>query len=279
VVGAGQIGTSIGMALRQSPAEARDEVLLWDRDPGQLARSLERKAANRALRAPEEVLAADTLILAIPVGEVVGWLAAWGGRVRPGTLLLDTGSAKQVVVAAMRSHLRNGVLGVGGHPLCGNEGRGPAAGDPAMLRGAPFVLTPAVDDQLALSRATALVAALGAHPLVLEAGRHDEILAVSSHLPHLLAAALLELVPQAGPDRDLWRQLLGPGFRSATRLAASDPEMVASFLAANAGPVRQAVAELQRSLGELDAELGFPTALAARLASVAHSRADLVGSC
>lgn len=279
MVGAGQIGTSIGMALKGSATAVADELLLWDVDQGRRARGLVRGGADRSLLDPEEVLAADVIVLAIPVSEVVGWLRTWGGQVSPDTLVVDTGSAKQAVVAAMRSHLGPGVHGIGGHPLCGNEGRGPEAGDPAMLKGAVFVLTPLADDPPTLERALALVGALGSQPVVLDAGRHDEILAVSSHLPHLVAAALVELVPEGGAERELWRRLLGPGFRSATRLAASDPEMVASFLAANSGPLRHALGEFEHGLREFEAEVTSPSSLASRLERAANRRADLVGDC
>ena len=279
VVGAGQIGTSIGMALRGSAAAVADEVLLWDVDPARRARCLVLGGADRGLVDAEEVLAADVIVLAIPVSEVVRWVETWGGQVSPDTLVVDTGSAKQAVVAAMRSHLRAGTHGIGGHPVCGNEGRGPDAGDPEMLKGAVFVLTPLADDATALERARALVDALGSQPVVLDAARHDEILAVSSHLPHLVAAALVELVPDAGPETELWRRLLGPGFSGATRLAASDPDMVASFLAANAGPLRQAVGELQRALREWEAEVASPRSLAARLERASSRRAALLGDC
>lgn len=278
VVGAGQIGTSIGMALRASPA-APETVEVWDVDPARARDCAARGGADRALHAPEEVLGADFVVLAIPVSEVAHWVSTFGNSVGPQTLVIDTGSAKEVVVASMRAHSAAGKHCMGGHPICGNEGRGPQAADPRMLAGSAFVLTPVGDDSWALDRAVTLVRAVGARPLVLDATQHDEILAISSHLPHLLAAALLHLVPEDGPGESLWRDLLGPGFRGSTRLAASDPKMVASFLSANAGPLRRTLAEVQRELALLGDSLASEEAVRVRLESASRRRSRLVGDC
>ncbi|MHB1500335.1 MAG: prephenate dehydrogenase [Candidatus Dormibacteria bacterium] len=276
VVGAGQIGTSLGMALKRSAPPGLGEVLAFDIALERSVRATQMGGADRALGAPEQILGVDTILLAIPVSAIVGWLRTWGGKVRPGSFVLDTGSAKLVVVEAMRAHLDRRVRAVGGHPLCGTERNGPEAAAPEMLVGAPFALTPVRDDPTALELGLALVRAVGSVPVVVAAEQHDEILAATSHLPHLVATALLDLIPESQAERELWRMLIGPGFRGATRLASSDPEMVAGFLTANAGPTKSALERLRAGLEDLGSALTSESDLAVHLARACHGRADLL---
>jgi len=257
IVGAGQVGTMLGLALRASGLSR--EVTVFDRDPACAERSVARGAAHRATARLD--LAADVVLLALPVSAIVDVLARHGAELRPGTLVLDTGSAKGVVVAAMR-RLAQGVQAIGGHPLAGTERAGPDGADPGALRGATFALCPVRDDPEALRRARDLVTALGARPLVIDAETHDRVVARTSALPHLLAFALARAtVPLAAEVQSL----AASGYRGATRLAHSDPRMVAAFLAANAAETRLAVSELSRSLDELVACLDDESALAAKL--------------
>ena len=245
IVGAGQVGTALGMALTGAGAGAGiEEVALFDRDPAAIEASLERGAGQRSASDAEDVLSADTVVLAIPVGEIVKWLDRFGGSVGTGTLVIDTGSAKASVVEAMRA-LPESAHALGGHPIAGTERPGPDGADPSLLRGAPFVLCPVRDDDDALRRGRSLAAAAGATPVEMDAETHDRVVARTSHLPHLMASALAGVVGGlADRDGDVVRLLASTGFRGATRLAAGDPGMVAGFLQANRVEVRRAVDEL-----------------------------------
>jgi prephenate dehydrogenase len=245
IVGAGQVGTALGMALTDAgPGAGVEEVALHDRDPAALEASLERGAGQRAVADVEEVLSADTIVLAVPMGEIVRWLDRFGASSGSGTLVIDTGSAKAAVVDAMR-RLPEGTHALGGHPIAGTERPGAAGADPSLLQGAPFVLCPVRDDDAALRRGRALAAAVGANPVEMDAATHDRVVARTSHLPHLMAGALAGVVGNlADRDGDVVRLLASTGFRGATRLAAGDPGMVAGFLQANRAEVRRAVDEL-----------------------------------
>jgi len=245
IVGAGQVGTALGMALTGAgPGAGVEEVVLFDRHPAAVEASLERGAGQRVAADAVDVLSADTIVLAVPVGEIVRWLDHFGPSVGPGSLVIDTGSAKAGVVDAMRG-LPEGAHAMGGHPIAGTERPGAAGAEPALLRGAPFVLCPVRDDDAALRRGRALVAAVGATPVEMDAETHDRVVARTSHLPHLMAGALAGVVGSlADRDGDVVRLLASTGFRGATRLAAGDPGMVAGFLQANREEVRRAVDEL-----------------------------------
>jgi prephenate dehydrogenase len=256
IVGAGQVGTMLGIALRA--AGVAREITIMDRDPAIAARSVARGAGHRTAERLEP--AADTVILALPVSAIVDVLARHGTELRPRTLVIDTGSAKARVVEAMRA-LPTGVHAIGGHPLAGTERAGPDGADPGALRGAAFALCPVRDDPEALRLAQQLVAAVGARPVVMTAEDHDRLVARTSALPHLLAFALARSVRRAGDVSSV----AASGFAGATRLARSDPRMVAAFLAANADETRHAVTDLRSSLDELLACLDDEPALAAKL--------------
>jgi prephenate dehydrogenase len=248
IVGAGQIGTMLGVALKGAPASyGVEEIGLLDRDPSVATESLARGAGHRALDHSEDALGADTLILALPIPEIIRFIEGPGREMRPGTVVVDTGSVKRPVVRAMQRCLPRSARGIGGHPVCGTERPGPAGADPDLVRGAPFVLTSVRDDAEALARGRAVAAAVGARPVEMDADSHDLIVARTSDLPHLVAFALARVVAEAG-DREEVAALVATGYAGATRLAASDPAMVAGSLAANADQVRLAVQELVESL-------------------------------
>ena len=252
IVGAGQVGTALGMALTGAGAAAGvEEVALFDRDAANVEASLERGAGQRVAAGADDVLSADTVVLAVPMDEILGWLDEFGPSVGKETLVVDTGSAKAAVVAAMR-RLPDHTHALGGHPVAGTERPGPRGADPLLLRGATFVLCPVRDDDVAMRRGRALAAAVGASPVAMDAETHDRVVARTSHLPHLMAGALASMVGElAEHDGEAVRLLASTGFRGATRLAQSDPAMVAGFLAANRVEVGAAVGQLIETLVRL----------------------------
>jgi len=264
IIGAGQTGTALGLALARS--DAVSEVALFDRDAATARRSMALGAGHGTAARIEDVLTADAVILAVPVSAIVALIDSHGGSLRPGTLLLDTGSTKSVVVEAMRRSVDPSVHAIGGHPIAGTERPGPDGADPATLRGATFALCPVRDDARALHLARLVVEAVGALPLVIDAREHDRAIARTIGLPHLLAFALEAAVRPASEKHSA---LAGPGLRGATRLARSDPAMVAALCAANASETRAAVDELRARLDALVASLDDEAALAAALADAA----------
>jgi prephenate dehydrogenase len=277
IVGAGQVGTMLGLALRAAGPEAGvREVALFDVDASVADRSLARGAGDRTLAAAEEALHSETLVLAMPVPAIVEFVEKFGPAVRPGSLLIDTGSAKLTVVEAMRRAVPEGVHAIGGHPLAGTETPGPEGADPERLRVAPFVLTPVRADAEAMARARGLVAATGARAVEIDAGDHDRAVALTSHLPHLMSFALSLVAARAMGQPGFVAGLASTGFAGATRLAASDPRMVAGFLRANADEVRGALKEFEATLAELGAALDGDEDDLAGLLAQARSGRDIV---
>ena len=246
ILGTGQIGTMVGMALRAAAGHGVKEVAVWDRDPAAMRACLRRAGSDRLLKGPGGALGSDLIILATPVAQIVELIRDLGPRLTPGQLLLDTGSSKLVVVRAMRQYVPETAGAVGGHPLCGGSEPGPWAADPSLLQGATFVLCPVRADPPSLGTARRLVELLGGVPLELEAGEHDRLLARSSHLPHLVAAAIAEMSGEVPT-----RAIFSSGLRGAVRLARSDPAMVASFVCANLEEVKEASRDLCVQLDRL----------------------------
>jgi prephenate dehydrogenase len=267
IIGAGQVGTALGMALRTTGPADLETVTLFDRDPDVAEASRGRGAGDELASSLEQAVHADTIVLALPVPEIVKVLDGFGTMVPPGAVVIDTGSAKVAVVEAMRRALAGGVHAIGGHPMAGTERPGPDGADAGLLRDAPFALTPVRDDPVAVEAGRALAVAVGARPVVVEAELHDRTVAITSHLPHLLAFALASVAGRAAGSSSFEPGLASTGYRGATRLAGSDPGMVAGFLAANATSVAGAAASLRDELDRLLAAMeDGPGPLSAALA-------------
>jgi len=241
IIGLGQIGGSLGLALGQAGG--------WHR-VGFDSRASARRAAHEKCAVDETARSlaaacagAALAVVAVPVDVLPRVLAAAAAALPRGAVLLDTGSARgggvtRALVAAERR-----VRAVGGHPLAGNERRGLAGADARLFAGAPFALMPVQGQGRVPAIVRALVRDVGAVARVVSPRRHDAALARTSHLPWLLSRALAEL--GAGAARE---QLAGPGFASMTRLAASDPRVARAYVRANAANVRGAWRRLRAKL-------------------------------
>lgn len=272
IAGAGQVGTMLGLALRRAEGASVEDVVLFDRDAEVAARGVALGAGTRVAAEAAECLDADVVVLALPVPAILRFVQEHGAAARRGSLVMDTGSAKRAVVEAMAAFVPPEAHAVGGHPMVGTERPGPDGARPELLLGSPFVLTPVREDPEAMGRAFRLVAAIGARPVRMEAADHDALVARTSHLPHVMAFALAEVVGRAGRQGRPVGLLASTGYRSSARLAASDPDMVGGLLWANAQEVRGAVSEFQAAVEDLLGALDEgPERLARRLAVARES--------
>lgn len=194
---------------------------------------------------------ADVLVLATPVRATITLIAEMGEQIAADCLVMDLGSTKAEIVSAMEQ-LPEGLEPLGGHPMCGKEVAGIAAADPALYTDCTFVLTPLARTSTAAQMlGEEIVRALGARPLVLAADRHDELVAVISHLPYLLACGLVGTAQEASlSDPAIWA-VASSGFASTSRLAASDVTMMMDILATNREAVLAAVEDFQSRLTTL----------------------------
>jgi prephenate dehydrogenase len=183
------------------------------------------------------VMGADIVILATPVRTILEQLGQIGPHLWPGALVMDMGSTKSEICAAM-TQLPEGIQPVGGHPMCGKETAGFGAAEAGLYRNAPWVLSPlARTSPAALQLASELAVAVGARPIQLDPARHDRLVASISHLPFLLASALVHAVNTVGEQDELVWQLAAGGFRDTSRVAASDTRMFIDILLTNRSAV------------------------------------------
>ncbi len=221
------------------------------------------------------ILGADIVILSTPVRTIVSTLHEIGPRLWPGTLVMDMGSTKADICAAM-ADLPPGVQPVGGHPMCGKETAGFESAECGLYRNAPWVLSPLPrTDPRALDLAAELAAAVGARPIVLEPARHDRLVASISHLPFLVASALTGAVAEVGASDPMVWDLAAGGFRDTSRVAASDTQMFLDILLTNRSAVLAQVDAFAAELGELRSLLAQEdeAALRVRLAATRRQRA------
>jgi len=231
VIGTGLIGTSIALALREYGAG----VWLADSDPA-AARLAADLGAGEPL--PETLgVQADVAVIAVPPAAVAATLAALQARGSAGLArcYTDVASVKQLPVAQARTLGCDMTSYVPGHPLAGREKHGPAAARADLFLGRTWALCPAPEtSEEATETVTGLVRACGAVPMRTEAAAHDRWVALTSHAPHLVAAAMAARL-EAAPHEAL--ELAGQGLRDVTRIAAGDTGLWTQILSANAEPV------------------------------------------
>jgi len=273
IVGLGLMGGSMALRLQ---GRCR-ELCGVDTDPE--TAELAAGAGVRVRDLSSALSAGDVLVLATPVKETLRLLEDFRADPPRVRLLLDLGSTKRQIVEAMES-LPDHVGAIGGHPLCGKERGGFAAAEAGLFEGSLFVLTPCSrTTSEALSLAEQLVRQLGASARQMQPAQHDRLLAAASHLPYLLAAALMGAAETFGQrDPSFW-DLAATGFMSTSRLAASELTMMVDVLTTNQDMLLQALARAQAELGQLRRLLsdGKERPLREFLAPLQRRRAGLAG--
>lgn len=243
--GLGLMGGSLGLALG-GKCKRRIGIV---RRPETAELALQIGAVDAAtLDLQAGASAADIVVLATPARRIVMAVEEAGRHMRPGSLLMDLGSTKGAVVAAMDG-LPGHVLAVGGHPMCGKEVGGLEHAEAMLFEGKVFVLTTtARTDEAAISLSRELVEAVGAHPVLMEPGQHDRAVAYVSHLPYLMAAALVRTEKEAAGCDPTVDRLAASGFRDTSRLAASEVPMMRDILLTNRHAIEEALASFERQL-------------------------------
>ncbi len=230
IVGLGLMGASLAGALR---GKCR-EVIGVARRQETVEQALTRGLVDRGTTdLAEGIRVANVIVLATPVRTIIQQLDEIGRLAPPGCLVMDLGSTKREIVAAME-RLPAHIQPLGGHPMCGKELAGIEAADPALYRERTFILTPlARTSEEALALGVALAEIVGARPLVLDADRQDYLVATLSHLPYIIACALVATADATtSADPAAW-QIVAGGFRDTSRVAGSDVTMMVDILLTN----------------------------------------------
>jgi prephenate dehydrogenase len=249
IVGLGLMGGSLALALSERKACKR--IVAVERNAATRAQALERNIVAQAGADLALVAQADVVVLATPVRTILDQLPLLGRTAHSGTIVMDLGSTKREIVEAMQA-LPEYLEPIGGHPMCGKESAGWDAADGSLFGNAAFVLTPLARTAAGTVAFTSeLVVTLGARPLVLDASRHDRIVAAASHLPFALASALVTTANDRARADELVFALAASGFRDVSRLAASDTTMMGDVLLTNSRNVADAIRDCTRHLSAL----------------------------
>jgi prephenate dehydrogenase len=247
IVGLGLMGSSFALALKGSGST----VVGSDRDPRTVQKALDRGIVSTAAQDLGVVEIADVVVVAVPILAMRDVFAALSGHV-DGKVVTDMASTKAKVMEWAQGA---GIDLVGGHPMCGRESSGIDAAEADLFKGAPWILTrpdPSV---------TALVEAVGARPLVLDAAEHDRLVAGVSHAAFLLSVGYV-LAVSSRPDWPEAARVASSGFRDMSRLAGGDSELYAGIAATNQDAILEqldgvsaALARLRRHLDGNDPRL------------------------
>ena len=255
IVGCGLIGSSIARVAREKGVAATIVVA----DPSDHVR--ERVAAlGLADRVTGDigdgVTGADLVIFATPVLAIGQAMAAAAGHLKPGAIVTDVGSVKGTVGDALMAHAPDNVFVIPGHPIAGTEHSGPDAGFAELFDGRWTILTPLPSDQPGYAEAVAKLSAfwrgLGAQVELMEASHHDLVLAITSHLPHLIAYNIVGTASdlEGVTEGEVMKYSAG-GFRDFTRIAASDPTMWRDIFVANKDAVLEVLGRFTEDLQAL----------------------------
>ena len=242
IVGVGLIGGSLGLAFkrlgigREIVGISRAETLTEARALNAIDTGYEYAAMDRGIKR------ADLAFLCSPISRILAQVPQVLTAAAPGCIVTDVGSTKAEIVACAERASRKGVHFIGGHPMAGSEKTGVGAGDPFLFENALYVLTPArgVPDEI-VDALVSLVQGLGARAMCMDAGVHDRVAAAVSHLPQLMATALVGLVGRCNEADGLSLQMAAGGFRDLTRIASSPYAMWRDICATNAGPIREMI--------------------------------------
>ncbi|KPF63581.1 prephenate/arogenate dehydrogenase family protein [Porphyrobacter sp. AAP60] len=251
IIGLGLLGGSIGLAIK-----ARGLAIAttgWDRDAGVRERAAERGLVDQVCeRAEDAVAGADLVILCVPVGAMAEAARAIAPGLAPHAIISDVGSSKEAVAKALAKALPGACI-IPAHPVAGTEQSGPDAGFAALFAGRWCIITPPEDcDPAALDALSDFWTGLGSRVELMDAAHHDLVLAVTSHIPHLIAytivgtASDLEDVTQS----EVIKYSAG-GFRDFTRIAASDPVMWRDVFLTNKGAVLEMLGRFSEDLTAL----------------------------
>jgi prephenate dehydrogenase len=249
IIGTGLIGASVGLAAKRA---GTDDVVGWDPDAETLALAAERGACTAGGSLEEALPGRELVVVAAPVAELPSALREVLDRAPDGCTVMDVGSTKGGVCAVAGADPRF----VGGHPICGAETRGPGRATAELFDEATWFLTPGATtapDRFRLAHA--FVTALGARPVAIDPVAHDRLVAMTSHLPHVLANVLLN---QTGSGRIEGHDPLlaaGGSLRDMTRIGGSNPRIWVDIFLDNREALAGALAEHRRRIEQVETAL------------------------
>ena len=257
VIGLGLVGSSLARVIKARGLAAH--LVLYDNNPATRTKAQELKlgdvvAANLAAAVAD----ADLVVLAIPVGAMGAVAAELAPHLKKGAVLTDTGSTKTSVVRDIAPHLPESVVLIPSHPVAGTEYSGPESGFVSLFHDRYWIMIPDYADDASLARFRAFIEATGAVVEVMDCAYHDKVLALTSHLPHLIAYTIVGTAFDL--EQDLQNDVIrfsASGFRDFTRIAASDPVMWRDVFVNNGEAVLEMLQRFNEDLSYLQRAIRY----------------------
>lgn len=249
IIGIGLIGGSVALAARQRGLVG--EIVGCARSEATRQGALALGAVDQVTDDPvAAATGADLVYVAAPVGTIAGLLEQIAPVVELGATVTDAGSVKADICREGNRFLPG--IFIGGHPMAGSEQSGVHAARPELFQGRSYILTPQEADEELLAKLEQFVRGLGAHPFTTTPEAHDEMVALTSHLPHLWASALALALEEQGDPAQLV-PFSGSGLRDSTRIAAADPALWSDIFLSNRRNLLQSLGQVREALDELQA--------------------------
>ncbi len=252
IIGVGLIGGSLGLCLKE---KLGDEIFITGlcRTEESMKNAVELGAVDYASADIEKVVGnAEIIFLSPPVLQIVPMVKKILPYLKPGTILTDAGSTKKYIADELKKILPSDIYYIGGHPMTGREKSGVTAASADLFKNKVYVIisNPDVPSD-AYEKLFGLLQLTEASFTALEIERHDRCAAIISHVPHVAAAALVNLLNQAGGDLYFCLKLIGGGFKDTTRIASSNADMWADICMTNSAEISASLRDMQNILGEV----------------------------
>ena len=260
ILGTGLIGTSVGMALRETGFQG--EVLGWDKQPTEAQIALDRGALTAITETPEQAArTSDLILLATPVLAILDWMKRLAPHLTPDQLLTDVGSTKREIAEAAQRLFPHGNT-LPGHPMAGKESGGAALADASLFHEAMWLFTPVATPTPIAQEWRAWITRFGCRTMDMDPARHDQIVAWVSHLPQMVATAMSAMfaeefdhVPELAQE---FEAIGGRALREMTRLGSSPYSMWRDVALTNTEPLAATLFTLEQRLAHLRENLRTP---------------------
>jgi prephenate dehydrogenase len=236
IIGLGLIGGSLARALREKLNDC--DITAVNRSKEPLNQAIADGTVDRGFKAPNEyVYNSDIIFICTPVKKTLEYIETLADKVSAQCILTDVGSTKAEIIDFV-NNMRNPPCFIGGHPMAGNEKSGYRESVSHLFENAYYILTPSrTTTESSIEIMTEIVSSIGAIPVTMDSHEHDRITGSISHVPHIIAAALVNLVNQSDTPDATMQKLAAGGFKDITRIASSSPQMWENIISSNNGPV------------------------------------------
>ncbi|MDS1030673.1 prephenate dehydrogenase [Bacillota bacterium LX-D] len=252
VIGLGLIGGSLAMAMKQSCFVK--QIVGIDTNENSIAEGIKLGIIDEGTKhLTAGVNGADLVILATPVGQIIPIAERISPYLPPGCVITDVGSCKSLLVSPLENIYGAQKHYIGGHPMAGSERAGIEAATPFLFENAVYVLTPTKNtNKQALHTMESLIKAIGANKINLDPHKHDYIVAAVSHLPHIIAANLVNTVGELAKEEQLTLMLAASGFKDTTRIAMGDITMWRDICLSNRKMLKKMLTLFRQQLDEFE---------------------------